>query len=853
MTSLSAHVRLRPTRIGFLVDPTDLTAVRQIMNVCSCLWGGVYNPIIPVCKEIPLEWDNAPLRNPSIESLAKGYIKFFEPDVFIEATTGLSENLDITPVDLELGHKRILPLSTMFDEGSNQRIDLPVGLSVFDLYKSLYNQEYKFVARHDHRISQFKATDPHEIAFLDAACGNFPKFGMLAQLADSYNESFGPRVIKATAKNWTKALQEGCRFPLSIGRHGIEREPGGGLGEPILFVVDPSSPLDLIDLWNLRLFRPNVIAINARWFVASSKFLEDFIRRNHRPLPGNPHGVMIHTTMEFGRSISEDRAKALICEAAFGALPQGSWSLKLWYDRIWGESQDDFVWRPRRARIAAKMEDIELTLVESDRERSVRFRGLSPDFSSKYNDSASAWVNVLQFRSYGSHSELALSLPTDYDPDRTQHLRVGGVVLPSTEGLVLLQQYKDHGEYLRLLTGREAMIDWLKQHGLSARISSAGRVTEQVLGALNGLRDVRLLAHKDTLHLLDKMAKSVRKYADGSVEEYQDRTAAADAWSSLMAKRLNDPWSGNPSIDRFVDRNILKLGLAIKCAHCASTNWYAIAELSENVVCERCRKTYRFPQGTIIHNTSPWKFRVVGPFSVPDYAGGAYATVLTLRVFADTISGMHPSIVYAPGLDLTPDEGPPIEVDFALWYSRGNFSDGEGETVTVFGETKSFGDKTFHAKDVSRMRRIAEKFPGAFLVFAAMKDALHDDERAAIADLAAWGREPLYGGRPRSPVIVLTGTELFSSWRIDDAWKHTDGLRKQFGETSQLRLDNLWTLADVTQQIYLGLPSRSEELRQKWDADRLAHSGTENIVRSDHKKKAMSKSKRLVASRRNSL
>jgi hypothetical protein len=48
MSDLSAEIQLRPTRIGFLVHPADLASVRRIMRACTCLWGGVYNPIIPV-------------------------------------------------------------------------------------------------------------------------------------------------------------------------------------------------------------------------------------------------------------------------------------------------------------------------------------------------------------------------------------------------------------------------------------------------------------------------------------------------------------------------------------------------------------------------------------------------------------------------------------------------------------------------------------------------------------------------------------------------------------------------------------------------------------------------------------
>ena len=56
MTDLSATIRLRPTRIALLVRPSDSVSIRTFMRTCTCLWGGAYNPIIPVFRKRPAEW-----------------------------------------------------------------------------------------------------------------------------------------------------------------------------------------------------------------------------------------------------------------------------------------------------------------------------------------------------------------------------------------------------------------------------------------------------------------------------------------------------------------------------------------------------------------------------------------------------------------------------------------------------------------------------------------------------------------------------------------------------------------------------------------------------------------------------
>ncbi|HEX3971321.1 MAG TPA: hypothetical protein VHX19_08355, partial [Stellaceae bacterium] len=76
MFELSAEIVLRPTRIGFLTRPTDLASVREIMRVCTCLWGGIFNPIIPVFERAPKDWRPEIYQRFRGADVAKGYVRF---------------------------------------------------------------------------------------------------------------------------------------------------------------------------------------------------------------------------------------------------------------------------------------------------------------------------------------------------------------------------------------------------------------------------------------------------------------------------------------------------------------------------------------------------------------------------------------------------------------------------------------------------------------------------------------------------------------------------------------------------------------------------------------------------------
>jgi hypothetical protein len=116
------------------------------------------------------------------------------------------------------------------------------------------------------------------------------------------------------------------------------------------------------------------------------------------------------------------------------------------------------------------------------------------------------------------------------------------------------------------------------------------------------------------------------------------------------------------------------------------------------------------------------------------------------------------------------------------------------------------------------MKDLALRFPGSILVFATMKQSnqLSDGEKKRISQLALWGREYLKEMRQtRAPVILLTGTELFARHDLHEAWEKTGGRHADFARVGMLCHENLSTLADLTQQLYLDLPPYSTWLEAK--------------------------------------
>lgn len=160
-----------------------------------------------------------------------------------------------------------------------------------------------------------------------------------------------------------------------------------------------------------------------------------------------------------------------------------------------------------------------------------------------------------------------------------------------------------------------------------------------------------------------------------------------------------------------------------------------------------------------------------------------------------------------------------VEADFILWYQRKQILEPDLPTEVIFGEAKSLGKDVFKDDDVNRMKVLAEAFPGSVLVFATLKEAtqLSTNERTRIRKLAEWGRDyDRANRRTRAPVILLTGTELFTPHNFQESWKSKGGKRSALIEPGHVDISHLPTLADLTQQAYLDMPSYHEWSEARW-------------------------------------
>ena len=791
MNNIRVDIRLRPIRLGFLVRPDDKENILEIFRINTCLWGGRFNPIIPFFESVPLWWKKYGFRFENPKQIINGHLDFFEPDFLVEAEEGLANGLGFN-------EERIMQLTDVRER--TERMYGAYGLSVHSLYWELYQEEFRFESRYQHDIVHVEAK---ESAFASFVAANFGSFLIQEQLEDFerayqdvFKDIFNPEHIILDAAALLELYQSRYISALQIGYEKLHIDYNE-FSSPMLFILDAQESKDLVDFWNLRAIHRHVIAVPIQWIEQFSSFCKNFILNNSRPLRGNRNGTIIYPTLMFSRFMPEDNIEK-IYRNYLHIGEENSNVIPIQYPPDWREPPED-IFRTTRPTLEADRKSMDIQIDGDNPE--IRFDLPFPEFANEYRSELSL-ANVIRLEDGSNAGQIATVFPWNYKNPTVPKFGSGRkYLLPTTEGLVIFPKHRDFSEQWNLVDGTTTFSQWFKDNQVLATLSDAGRATHQIIQTLGDFGDLDCLAHKGVIELLNKISnRPVTKTAH--YQKFRKKIGYAIK-NEILKERI---------FETLVKRKVVELGLELKCSKCGSRSWYSIKQLDYSLVCDLCFKQFDFPiTNPVDSKNSRWAYRVIGPFALPDYARGGYAASLAIRFFADVIGRRnHSSVTWSPGQELMLPTGETVESDFILWFRRNEFfGPAQPPPEMVFGEVKSFGRSTFKQTDIDRMQLLAETFPGSILVFATMREKtdLSKGEINRIKKLAEWGRE--YDKERRqtlAPVIVLTGTELFTANSLEALWKQKRGKYTDVVRRAQARTDNLRVLAGLTQELYLEMP-----------------------------------------------
>lgn len=761
--SINVEQSVRPLRLALLVDPYDLDSIRRAISCNTGQWAGMFNPLIPVFKRRPTWWTPRlpfPDWAPSAIDLANAAIEAWDPDFVVECreqpASQPAENLPRMDREVLMMHH--------FDD---QRQHSPAGVSTRFIIQQLHEELFRFMRAGGPEAVVVGGTGPLA-DFAAAAFGDFGD-GEGRQLASFYRESLGASDIALDASNLLQLLGYASNSipllpPLRMGTHKLSVFWPFVARDKVLFLISPSSGIDLIDFWNLRAAGRTVIPVP----VELASQLMPQISEAFDEIAGGNDGPI---TFACGRRIPEEKLKEFrdgLDQPGRTIIDPG---LLTWdYEHEGMDFQrPDIAGAEDQQRLDIIRERVEFPLITPKLTR----RGTAPNLN--------AWASVVRFRPYLNSDDRAAA----FSPALGQV----GQLLEAWEPL----RVEARSEGLVTIIGPESKVNWrppsgtdvfswyIRQQGFEPNLSDPGSIATEIVRRLGGLTAMGLVQHPALVALMDKAVRS----ETGTVKLAEVRKATMEA-------RGNDRARADKLLSRLLERRVLDLGLTLRCPRCSKSNWYSPGELGRTCECSRCLDQFPFPG---VQPPKEWAYKPRGGFAAPDFARGSYPVLFSLAAL-DNLAGRG---TWSPSLSLNDD----LEIDFAYWAQDGWRPGGErGEWNLLLGEAKTYCE--FEEKDIDRARALRAKFPGSTFIFSTLRENLTKDE---INRIAAFARPTDREDAAAQPdVIVMTALELYARGNLTSAWKEAGGRASEVAPM-HLSAQRSWaaSIADITQRLHLGL------------------------------------------------
>jgi hypothetical protein len=793
----SSTVRVRPLRFAFLVNPKNKASVLSVFQANSALWGGAYNFIIPLFKQVPKRYRQQYLKSGPAKEMLNGLVDAFQPDCLVETAPGQTAAFGI-----EFPSKRIIQLSELTARDDRNRTR--VGIDLRSICDDLYDSTFRFVQRHPPSVVLPECSDPKYKLFFAAVFGSLPETGPTADMADVYVKALDGKKETVKPEAFPDLFNQKYIYPHRLSCHKLETIKNSYSIDSKLFYMDERSPSDLIDFWNLRAIGWVIRPLPSRLAPKLIDYVEKFVVDSYQPFPP-PSNAFHRASFLCAKSQRFDDMRAFvntIKRPGNDVITIDPRVPRIWEE--WGRSAD----HAEPQTVKHKEESVSARVIG----QGFHVSTAKTDFleHDRFSAEVFAYANVLETVEGGTpvipwKKNVAASLNRNFGEEKTWISR---------EGIVIFSGPYSSSAYLRLPNAFNIFSAVAKASGYDLTMSSAGRTCEQIIAAVGGLNLLGIVARSaELLRLLDRMAhEDVEVEPDIEEGEEQRRRPLSKPYQTYntvraVIHRANKDLehAADSHLGALIRQNVLKFGMALKCGECTHSSWYSIESLSLKLSCPRCSSEFWFPADNP-PGQNAWAYRVAGPFAAGHFAQGAYCVASALHFLTNHIARQS---TWLPSFEMKNTSGDCFEPDFGLFAAPNRWSQ-VSSPYLMLGECKSFN--RFEAKDFARARHMAKVFPGSVICFCSFNDTLNADEIQGIKKIALEGRERLGDDKQTNAVLVLTGLELFGQFSIGEFYSKY-GDKADYANHAHMRGD-MQELCDFSLQFHLGM----ESYHQWWEA-----------------------------------
>jgi hypothetical protein len=750
MDTLNLRVAYRPVRVGWCVRYGNMDEIAKCIRQSCTLWGGRYNPLIPVGGDTDSD----------------AIIQQLGVDILYPASAAPELATFINSFSyLKWWGMDTLTSEFFVETGSGLR---PPFLDVTHPIQEIYNEYVK-----DKQSPQVKATlfawdpaDPLAYAFL-AQFGDYPAQSVSGVDFARVNANFLGSVTKRLGANEavpSDAFRE--ITPVTITQFGLSVTSGAHRDNGF-YVGRADNFEDIVNLWNLRAAGLEIFFFDPQQEMRIAEMknsLVAWIQREsgeprHFPRPvgiWSREGTKIDSN-SFGKYLSGQTVRACNVQLESHAGEVNERSVLAVVSQVGGRHL------------------VSVQLPENP-------------FSEDLTFSQQSFVIVIRQWS-GFFSDPDVTLMTPFLPELNEFYRREMLVIGDGFrvqrrgfGIITMAVASEVSFYAPQISKIVAAV--FEVFGIHAEPSSAGKIAKRLIHQMDGLHGCRVFKLRGVRKLIEAYGP-LQSFTRGAATSL---IAQLDAESKpnfpaifIRGKQL----TVTSAFDYLLEKGVFRVGLELTCSNCDLLFWLALESLKHEVICEYCGKSFNVtPQ----LKDRDWRYRRSGLFGKDNHQEGAIPVALTLQQLESNIRFLD-SRLFATSFKLEPVSAKISSCETDLVSLSQDLS---GRVQLVIGECKSGGiENEITEDDVRHLVTVANAFPPdrvrTYIVFSKTGSFTQDEVlrcRNAQNELG-----------PR--VILLSEREL-EPYFIYEKTSKEFAIRKMGS--------SLQNLADVTNQVFFDSP-----------------------------------------------
>ena len=722
MNTLSLKIKYRPLRIGWCLNSGDAEGLRKALSLSHALWGGRYNPLIPI------EWKEAPQ-----------LVRLFRVDLLIPA----SNDKAVVQFMKEFPylHRPFFHPEIFHKDTSNK-----VYPQVLDLYhpiRRLYEDHFKNNPKPDFKATLFhwEKDDPLREVFL-ATFGDFPS-------AEDTGNDYCHLIEKYLAAEKINLTVNEAVHPDSFNKVTPNRiccadlQPHYSVvnywNTPGFYFGSASEFDDIVHYWNLRAADIELLFYDPSLASRLNAIREDYLAMLQKQ-PKRQSGFDAHATIWYKGNLdkvdlSEFGKDVLRCSVGFGT----------WNNLNVKAPLMQFGEKSVLATVGSSAGKTSLSFSLPEKPCLNDGRLLQQHLVASISSGVGLYGNEAETITTPYIAELnefyGRNFYFDWNKARVEPEGIGIIIKAWQEDLTL--------SALKI-TSLVAKI--FEVSGINARTSRPGLIATRLIQQLEGLQGCRVFKISGVRSLIEKYKPDQSFTKSGAIQIIREVDRGSGIPKFLTYEDLfieSRPWKRklkpDDALTYLVKHRVFRAGLKLRCPSCLLNFWLSLDDVKTKSECEYCGDEFDItPQ----LRDRDWHYRRSGLFGKENHQEGAIPVLLTLQLLQTVFSPYE--MLYTTAMELEPESAPiqKCETDFVILTHK-NINH---EVEIAIGECKNRDEIT--EDDVMKLKSVAEsleqKGVRVFVIFSKLSEFSQEELQRCIQ----------VNSKYRRRLILFTSREL---------------------------------------------------------------------------------------------